>query len=112
MFTQTDGVYSYTFECEKKEDCLVCGKVRKVLEVDQKQKLSILIEKLKEGDFQMNQDCGRHCDFLNFRVPLSDQSKPTLQTVINGASKTLYLEKIEKTHENLSKSLGENHLIF
>ena len=56
MFTQTEGVYSYTFECEKKEDCLVCGKVRKVLEVDQKQNLSILIEKLKEGDFQMNQE--------------------------------------------------------
>ena len=65
MFTQTDGVYSYTFECEKKEDCLVCGKVRKVLEVDQKQKLSILIDKLKEGDFQMNQDCGRFCVFFN-----------------------------------------------
>ena len=67
MFTQTEGVYSYTFECEKKEDCLVCGKVRKVLEVDQKQNLSILIEKLKEGDFQMNQDCGRQSNILSLR---------------------------------------------
>ena len=30
MFTQTEGVYSYTFQCEKKEDCLICGKTRKV----------------------------------------------------------------------------------
>ena len=88
MFTQTDGVYSYTFECERKEDCLVCGKLRKVLEIANTEKLAQLIEKLKEGDFQMNQ--------------------PTLSAVINGATKTLYLEKIERTHDNLKKSLGNS----
>ena len=88
MFTQTDGVYSYTFECERKEDCLVCGKLRKVIEIAKTEKLAQLIEKLKEGDFQMNQ--------------------PTLSAVINGATKTLYLEKIERTHDNLKKSLGES----
>jgi len=42
---------------------------------------------LKEGSFQM--------------------SAPTLTTTINGKQKTLYLEKIAKTHDNLNKKLGE-----
>ena len=41
---------------------------------------------LKEGSFQM--------------------SAPTLTTTINGKQKTLYLEKIAKTHDNLNKKLG------
>jgi len=86
MFTQTEGVYSYTFKCERKDDCLVCGKTRKLLDIEQDSKLTKLLEKLKEGDFQMSQ--------------------PTLTAIVNGATKTLYLEKIEKTHENLTKTLG------
>ena len=66
----------------------MCGKLRKVIEIEKTQKLAELVEKLKEGDFQMNQ--------------------PTLSTVINGATKTLYLEKIERTHDNLKKSLGNS----
>ena len=42
---------------------------------------------LKEGSFQM--------------------SAPTLTTTINGKQKTLYLEKIAKTHDNLNKKLGK-----
>ena len=42
---------------------------------------------LKEGSFQM--------------------SDPTLTTTINGKQKTLYLEKITKTHDNLNKKLGK-----
>ena len=29
LFNQTEGVYSYTFQCEKKDDCLICGNTRK-----------------------------------------------------------------------------------
>ena len=50
------------------------------------QKLSDLINLLKEGNFQM--------------------SEPTITTTINGNTKTLYLEKIAKTHDNLNKKLG------
>jgi len=47
---------------------------------------------LKEGSFQM--------------------SAPTLTTTINGKQKTLYLEKIAKTHDNLNKKLGEILMIL
>jgi len=87
LFNQTEGVYSYTFQCEKKDDCLICGKHRKVVTVSSNDKLSELITMLKEGSFQM--------------------SAPTLTTTINGKQKTLYLEKITKTHDNLNKKLAE-----
>ena len=39
-------------------------------------------------------------------------SAPTLTTTINGKQKTLYLEKIAKTHDNLNKKLGEILMIL
>ena len=59
---------------------------KKVVTVSSNDKLSELITLLKEGSFQM--------------------SAPTLTTTINGKQKTLYLEKIAKTHDNLNKKLG------
>ena len=65
---------------------------KKVVTVSSNDKLSELITLLKEGSFQM--------------------SAPTLTTTINGKQKTLYLEKIAKTHDNLNKKLGRMLIWF
>lgn len=44
MYTGDSGIYTYTFELLKKEDCLVCGTTSKKLSVKQNETLSGLIE--------------------------------------------------------------------
>lgn len=88
-----DGVYTYTYEAERKEDCLACSQVPTVVEItDSKYKLQDLIELLcNRADLQMK--------------------SPGLMANINGRNKTLYMRTVpsieEKTRENLSKSLIE-----
>ena len=79
MFTQTLGVNSYTFPAEKKEDCLVCGQTRKVVEMARSNTLAQLVEKLKDEN---------------------DLAAPSLTTSIDGAAKTLFIEHIQSTSEN------------
>ena len=71
--------------------CFILNR-KKVVTVSSNDKLSELITLLKEGSFQM--------------------SAPTLTTTINGKQKTLYLEKIAKTHDNLNKKLGRMLIWF
>lgn len=33
MLNDIDGIYTYTYEAEKKDDCLVCSQIPKELEV-------------------------------------------------------------------------------
>ena len=90
MFTQTLGVNSYTFPAEKKEDCLVCGQTRKVVEMARSNTLAQLVEKLKDEN---------------------DLAAPSLTTSIDGAAKTLFIEHIKSTSENLTRSLDELGLV-
>lgn len=48
MYSGDDGIYTYTFEHQQKEDCPVCGNLAKDLEVDGKWTLRELIERLGE----------------------------------------------------------------
>ncbi|XP_066599486.1 NEDD8-activating enzyme E1 catalytic subunit [Prorops nasuta] len=93
VLNNLDGVYTYTYEAEKKEDCMACSQIRKELQIsDSKCKLKDLIELLCERpDMQMK--------------------NPGLTATIDGRNKTLYMQTVpsieEKTRENLSKSLIE-----
>lgn len=93
MLNNLDGVYTYTYEAERKQDCLACSQVPREIEIkDPKYKLQDLIELLCERpDFQMK--------------------SPGLTAIINDKSKTLYIQTVSsietKTRENLSKTLIE-----
>jgi len=93
VFNQSEGVYTYIFEAEKKPDCLACNKTApKYLEFELTDTLAKLVDYLKENmEFQMK--------------------APTLTTHIQGKTKTLYMTSIksleELTRPNLDKSLCE-----
>jgi len=88
-----DGIYTYTYEAERKENCLACSQVPQEIEIkDSKCKLQNLIDLLCERpDLQMK--------------------SPALTAIINGKCKTLYMQMVasieKKTRENLSKTLIE-----
>ncbi|KAI9323378.1 hypothetical protein BX666DRAFT_1847219, partial [Dichotomocladium elegans] len=88
MYTGNDGIYTYTFQHQKKSECPVCGQIAASISVDRTMTLEELIESLKERpDVQLK--------------------KPSLRT----ASKSLYMQAppaLEAaTHPNLSKPLEE-----
>ena len=92
VFNDVDGIYTYTYEAEKKEDCLACSQVPTTVSIQDpfKYKLKDLIAMLCESSsFQMR--------------------NPGLTTVVDGKNKTLYMSTIasieEKTRQNLSKTL-------
>lgn len=93
MLNDLEGVYTYTYEAEKRKDCLACSQVPREIEIkDSKYKLQNLIDLLCERpDMQMK--------------------SPGLTAIIDGKSKTLYMQMVasieEKTRENLSKTLIE-----
>ncbi|KAK6644434.1 NEDD8-activating protein uba3 [Polyplax serrata] len=94
LFNNVTGIYTYTYEAERKPDCLSCSQVTKTLHLENPRtiKLQDLIKILCEKpDYQMK--------------------NPGLTAVIQGKNRTLYLplvESIEKvTRPNLNKSLCE-----
>lgn len=94
VFNDVEGIYTYAYEAEKKEDCLICSQKPQILEIKdpQKMKLKSLIEILSES-------------------PAYQMKNPGLTTVIDGKNKTLYIATIksieERTRVNLDKSLTE-----
>lgn len=93
VLNNLDGIYSYTYEAEKKEDCVACSQIPREIEIKSaKIKLKDLIETLCERpDLQMK--------------------NPGITAIINGKNKTLYMQTVqsieEKTRENLAKTLVE-----
>ena len=100
-FAQIDGVNSFTYPADIKEDCLICGQKvtsiffsiglyfyfqRKIVSVCQTVTLYDFIERLKSEN---------------------DLTGPALTSTINGVTKTLFLENIESTRQNLEKSLAD-----
>ncbi|KAF7723487.1 hypothetical protein EC973_001998 [Apophysomyces ossiformis] len=88
MYTGNDGIYTYTFEHQKKPECPVCGNMSSTAELNPNMTLEELIDWLKEKpDIQLK--------------------KPSLRTV----SQSLYMQAppaLEmSTRPNLSKSLKE-----
>jgi len=89
VFNDLDGIYTYTYEAEKKSDCLACSQVPKTVEVKLKtMTLQELVDFLCEShDFQMK--------------------SPGLTTEVNGKDKTLFMQSIKSTDANLTLSLTE-----
>ncbi|GJQ82570.1 hypothetical protein Trydic_g13023 [Trypoxylus dichotomus] len=92
VFNDVDGIYTYTYEAEKKDNCLACSQIPYTIPIKDpsKYKLKDLIELL--------------CESASFQM-----KNPGLTTVIDGKNKTLYMSTIksieERTRENLTKSL-------
>lgn len=90
FFNQTEGVLSFTYPADKKDDCLVCGQTRKIIKISKSKTLSELIELLKGQN---------------------DLVSPALTTSIDGIERTLYLDHIESTRTNLERQLAELGLV-
>lgn len=94
VFNDVDGIYTYTYEAEKKDDCLACSQIPQLLEIKEpsKYKLKDLISLL--------------CESAMYQM-----KSPGLTTIIDGKNKTLYMSTIasieEQTKENLNKTLLE-----
>jgi ubiquitin-activating enzyme E1 C len=88
MYSGDEGIYTYTFEHQKKPDCPVCGNLARTLEVNPRVTLQEFIDSLGER-------------------PEAQLKKPTLRT--NETS--LYYQSPpsleEQTRPNLSKKISE-----
>lgn len=88
MYAGEDGVYTYTFEAEKKADCPVCGNLARKMTVDPDMTLEAYIETLGER-------------------PEAQLKKPSMRT----EEKTLYQrfppQLEEQTRANLKRKLRE-----
>ena len=94
VFNDVDGIYTYTYTAERKDNCVVCSQVPQTLLIPDatKMKLKDLIQTLCEDEtYQMK--------------------NPGLTTTVGGKNKTLYISTIksieERTRDNLNKSLVE-----
>jgi ubiquitin-activating enzyme E1 C len=88
LYTGDAGIYTYTFEHQKKDDCPVCGEEPKDLHVNPDSTLGELVESFAER-------------------PESQLKKPNMRT----EEKSLYYSTPEglrqQTEPNLKKNLGE-----
>lgn len=91
-FNDTEGVYTYTFEAQKREDCLMCSMQPQSMSFSENDKLQDVISFLTDSAvYQMR--------------------APGITTSIDGKNKTLYMQTVksieERTRENLKKTLKE-----
>ncbi|KJZ73628.1 hypothetical protein HIM_06961 [Hirsutella minnesotensis 3608] len=88
MYSGNDGIYTYTFKHEKKDDCPVCGRQARPLDVDPRKTLQDLIESLALR-------------------PEAQFKKPS----IRAEGRTLYMQSPEsleaQTRPNLDKTIAE-----
>ncbi|KAL3853182.1 hypothetical protein ACJMK2_016747 [Sinanodonta woodiana] len=95
-FNDTEGIYTYTFEAEKKENCMACSSIPQTFAFSETDKLKDIIDYLIES-------------------PAYQMKSPGITTSVNGKNKTLYMQTVksieEKTRENLKKTLKELGLV-
>lgn len=96
VFNDLDGIYTYTFEAQKKDNCAVCSQVPQNVRFDENDKLQDVIDYLiNNPEYQMK--------------------SPGITTCINGKNKTLYMQNVKSievaTRPNLKKTLKELGLI-
>ncbi|MED6243775.1 NEDD8-activating protein uba3 [Ataeniobius toweri] len=92
VFNDVDGLYTYTFEAERKENCSACSQIPQDLHFSPSSKLQEVLDHLTESaSLQMK--------------------SPALTATVEGKSKTLYLQSVasieQRTRPNLSKTLRE-----
>ncbi|GBP60807.1 NEDD8-activating enzyme E1 catalytic subunit [Eumeta japonica] len=92
IMNMADGVYTYTFNAEKRSDCLACSNVTRVMEIEPEATLQAIYNKL--------------CDDQDYMM-----KSPGITTIINGRNKTLYMASVksieERTRDNLKKKVTE-----
>ncbi|XP_078596881.1 NEDD8-activating enzyme E1 catalytic subunit-like isoform X2 [Branchiostoma floridae x Branchiostoma japonicum] len=92
VFNDTEGLYTYTFEAEKKEDCLACSQVPQKFTFAPSAKLKDVIQYL--------------CDNA-----ATQMKAPGVTAIVDGRNKTLYMQTVEsiekRTRDNLTKTLEE-----
>lgn len=97
VFNDIDGVYTYKYEAEKKDDCLACSSIPKTISINNPSSMTLqdLIDLL--------------CASVEFQL-----KNPGLTTIIDGKHKTLYMATVksieEQTRGNLTQSLHELNL--
>uniref|UniRef100_T1J860 NEDD8-activating enzyme E1 catalytic subunit n=1 Tax=Strigamia maritima TaxID=126957 RepID=T1J860_STRMM len=96
VFNDVDGLYTYTFEAEKKENCVACSQIPQNLSFPEEAKLQAVYDFLKENaEFQMK--------------------SPAITATFTDKSKTLYMPSVpsieEQTRPNLKKTLHELGLL-
>lgn len=98
VFNDLDGIYTYTYEAERKDDCLACSQVPKKVEI--KDPTTMTLQDLI--DFL--------CDSADFQM-----KSPGVTAMIDGKNKTLYMSNVpsiaERTKGNLTMSLAELKLM-
>ncbi|XP_072521718.1 NEDD8-activating enzyme E1 catalytic subunit isoform X1 [Salminus brasiliensis] len=96
VFNDVDGLYTYTFEAEKKENCSACSQIPQDLHFSPSSKLQEVL------------------DYLTDSASLQMKS-PAITTTLDGKNKTLYLQTVasfeERTRPNLTKTLEELGLV-
>lgn len=92
VFNDADGIYTYTYEHERKGTCLACSQVPQDLPMKATASLQELIDQLKEA-------------------PQYQMSSPGIQAMLNGKTKSLYLHSPpsieQKLRPHLKMSLTE-----
>ncbi|XP_069687597.1 NEDD8-activating enzyme E1 catalytic subunit [Periplaneta americana] len=97
VLNDVDGVYTYTYQAERRVDCLACSQVPKTVDVPGPDaKLQDLIAIL--------------CESPHFQM-----KSPGLTATVNGKHRTLYMQTVtsieEQTRPNLKKTLSELGLV-
>lgn len=94
VFNDIDGIYTYKYEAEKKDNCLACSSIPQIIPINNPSSMTLqdLIDHLcNSPDFQMK--------------------SPGLTTNIDGKNKTLYMSSVKsieaQTRHNLTQSLDE-----
>uniref|UniRef100_A0A3P9PXT2 NEDD8-activating enzyme E1 catalytic subunit n=1 Tax=Poecilia reticulata TaxID=8081 RepID=A0A3P9PXT2_POERE len=92
VFNDVDGLYTYTFEAERKENCSACSQIPQDLRFTPSSTLQEVLNYLTEStSLQMK--------------------SPAVTATVEGKCKTLYLQSVasieQRTRPNLSKSLRE-----
>ncbi|MFT7801450.1 NEDD8-activating enzyme E1 catalytic subunit [Arapaima gigas] len=92
VFNDVDGLYTYTFEAERKANCSACSQVPQDLQFPSSAKLQDVL------------------DYLTESAALQMKS-PAITATMEGKNKTLYLQTVasieERTRPNLCKTLKE-----
>ena len=92
VFNDSDGIYTYAYEAEKKEDCLACSQKAKEMKLPHETKLQEFLDMLVQD-------------------PSYQMKSPGATTSLNGKNKTLYMSAVASieaaTRPNLKKSFKE-----
>lgn len=114
IFNDIDGIYTYIFEAEKRENCLNCSTVPKTIELEAADEVTLerFIERLcNDAEFQMKSPglyirIGFHSVLLKRSVHFTG-----ITATIDGKNKTLYISTVksieERTRSNLKLTLKE-----